>query len=328
MNFKTSIAMCTYNGSKYINEQLISIISQTVKPDEIIIFDDNSSDETIEVINNTLRNTKIKYRIFQNEINLGVTKNFEQAILNCAGDIIFTSDQDDYWLPNKIEEILKVFTFNSEIKLVFSDAYLADKNLNIMETRLWETLNFKNEDFNAKDFFHLLLRKNVVTGATMAFKRDAIPKLLPISKYWVHDYWIAILSSINAEIKAIDLPLIMYRQHDKNVIGANSKNIILKLKDNIGNIKLSYEFTYQKFQMFNELLNFIKLSEIIIFNSDFIVLIKNSCYFWEDCLIFFDKNTNLIKKIKLYALKVIKCDFFTYNCGFSNTFNFFVSIFL
>jgi glycosyltransferase involved in cell wall biosynthesis len=118
-----SVAMCTYNGSKHIKEQLESIIYQTRKPDEIIICDDCSSDNTVEIAQNLLSVSTIKSTIIRNEINLGFRKNFEKAIGLCHGDIVFLSDQDDVWLPEKIEKVANIFDNDEEVIMAFHDAY-------------------------------------------------------------------------------------------------------------------------------------------------------------------------------------------------------------
>lgn len=111
---RLSVAMCTYNGEKYIREQLMSIRNQTLRIDEIVICDDCSEDDTVEIIENLIRQYDLPVRLHVNTWNHGYRKNFEQAICRCSGDIIFLSDQDDIWLPTKVETIIGYFNSNPD----------------------------------------------------------------------------------------------------------------------------------------------------------------------------------------------------------------------
>jgi glycosyltransferase involved in cell wall biosynthesis len=106
-NIKISVALCTYNGEKYIKEQIISILKQSKRVDEIIISDDNSSDTTLKIVNDLLSDCDIAHKICTHETNIGVTRNFMECISKCSGDIIFTCDQDDVWKKNKVEKMIK-----------------------------------------------------------------------------------------------------------------------------------------------------------------------------------------------------------------------------
>lgn len=128
-----SIAMCTYNGEKYIKEQLESIINQSTQPDEIIICDDGSTDRTIDIVKAVLKSWNGRWRVFENEHNLGYKKNFQKAISLCGSDIIFLSDQDDVWNANKIEIMMKVFQDNPYILLAFHDSEIVDDHLNCIK---------------------------------------------------------------------------------------------------------------------------------------------------------------------------------------------------
>lgn len=122
-----SVAMCTYNGAQYIEEQLLSILHQSVPVDEIVICDDGSTDETIEIIKRIKRDAAIPISIHINEPHLGVNLNFEKAIKLCHGDIIFLSDQDDIWEENKVDTIIDYFSTHEDKNVVFGDAVLIDR---------------------------------------------------------------------------------------------------------------------------------------------------------------------------------------------------------
>jgi glycosyltransferase involved in cell wall biosynthesis len=108
----SSIVMATYNGEKYLSEQLDSFCKQSVLPDELVVSDDNSKDATKEIILNFAKTAPFKVLFVENNHNSGVVKNFENALKHAKGDIIFFSDQDDYWLSNKIEKYMSVFEEN------------------------------------------------------------------------------------------------------------------------------------------------------------------------------------------------------------------------
>lgn len=230
-----SIALCTYNGAKYINQQIESIINQTVQPDEIIICDDCSTDDTINVLKRTLSNWHGDYKIIDNEHNLGFRKNFEKAIRLCRGDIIFLSDQDDVWEPHKIEILSKVLNENPNVNLTFHDAKIVDEKLNLISNSFWKILNFDYNRFNQKKSAHLQ-HANVVQGSACAFKKkillDAVP--FPLEAY--HDEWLALIALMTGDIVAVPLQLLLYRQSGNNAVGANSETACGKIKKWIAHV--------------------------------------------------------------------------------------------
>ena len=152
---------------------------------------------------------------------MGSTRNFEQAIRHCHGEFIALTDQDDVWHPEKLERLLGAF--EPGVGLVFSDARVVDKDLNCLGYRLWETAFFGRREqrrVERGEAFELLLRGNVVTGATMAFRSAYRDWVMPISPNWVHDGWIAILVAAVSKLRFVRDPLIDYRQHAWNQIGA------------------------------------------------------------------------------------------------------------
>ena len=217
-----SIALATYNGERYLAEQLDSIIRQTRLPDELVISDDASVDATRAIVLDFARHASFPVRLLINSERLGSTRNFEVAISACDGDIIFLCDQDDVWYPNKIALIEKRFMDDPGVGVVFTDADVVDQNLHPLGLRLWEAVRFRPWEqirFEAGDAFSVLLRRYVVTGATMAFRSRYRDLLLPIPDIWVHDAWIAMLMGATSNLAALSTPLIAYRQHGANQIG-------------------------------------------------------------------------------------------------------------
>lgn len=212
-----SVAMCTYNGERYIQEQIKSMLAQTLPPDEIIICDDGSTDHTVGVIK---RMNDERIKLYQNQENLGITKNFEQAVKMCSGDIVFFSDQDDVWLPNKIQTIMQAFYSNPNAYMIFTDAYLTNDKLKVFDASLWEAIGFDCTEFNET----MLFTNFVATGATMAIKREAFELIFPFSEVRFHDAWIALILTLLGHTAFINEKLIYYRQHEKQRVGVRIKN--------------------------------------------------------------------------------------------------------
>jgi glycosyltransferase involved in cell wall biosynthesis len=218
-----SIALCSYNGARYLRDQLDSIAVQSRLPDELVVCDDRSLDETAEIIKTFAYKAPFPVRLTINEQNLGSTKNFGKAIGLCRGDIILLSDQDDLWREDKVMRFENAFLSAPSVGAVFSDAEVVDEHLHPLGYHLWESLRFsptQQRRFIRGKSVEVLLKHNVVTGATFAFRGDFKDLVLPIPGCWQHDGWIALLIAASAELSIIDEPLIKYRQHSKNQIGA------------------------------------------------------------------------------------------------------------
>ncbi len=228
MKDKISVVLCTYNGEKYITEQLQSIIHQTVPPDEIIICDDRSSDHTIALLDPFLNKDAgpVIQLFHNNNSQLRHVKNFEKGIRLATGDIIFLSDQDDVWDNRKIEVFLQEFEKNKDAGLLFSNADVVDADLNTLRYTLWDYVGFtvnEFDDLSTQQLLKHLMENPKVTGAALAFKTEFKDKLLPFSSYIGHDEWLALGFVLFSKIKPINLSLVKYRQHGGNQIGAVKK---------------------------------------------------------------------------------------------------------
>lgn len=225
-NSDISIAMCTCNGELFLLEQLESIAKQTVLPDELIICDDQSTDGTLKIIQEFQRKTPFNIRIYSNNLKLGPTKNFEKAISLCLKNMIVLSDQDDFWFPNKLEKMIRVFKNQPKTGYLFSDAIIVDEKLQNSSFTIWERISFdfvQRKDYKQGQQLKILLKHNVVTGATMAFRAELRKLILPIPEQWIHDAWIALLlSAANIRGTLIEEPLIKYRQHSNQLIGTKA----------------------------------------------------------------------------------------------------------
>ena len=229
-----SVALCTYNGAKFIREQLESIATQSHLPDELIICDDDSHDSTLDLVKRFAAAAPFAVRVHANPRNLGSTKNFEQAVSMCQGDVIVLSDQDDVWRQDKLLQIERFLAAAPETAAVFSDAEMVDAELRPLGYRLWQSLRltrFQQNRIRNGAAIEVLLKCNVVTGATLAFRSQFRPQLLPIPEDWVHDGWIALMLASTARLGMIAEPLLLYRQHASNQLGALPKGVTEKLRE-------------------------------------------------------------------------------------------------
>lgn len=225
MNKKVGVVIATYNGEKYIEEQLKSILNQTVKPNEIIISDANSKDGTVNLCENLLKNTNVCYKILKSKNQIGVSENFEKAVRECDSDFIFFSDQDDLWVNTKIETMLNEFNSDKDICMVFTNAELVNEKLENLNKSLWEFIGFNVDGkrvYNSfdYDFLKRILKSNCVTGMCMAITKELKNYSIPFSKKSLHDVWIANLAICFGRVVAINKKCVLYRQHDTNVIGS------------------------------------------------------------------------------------------------------------
>ena len=228
---RISVAMCTYNGAEYLPAQLTSIAEQTRRPDELIICDDASTDKTRAVIESFARTSRIPVSLYFSDQNAGSVKNFERAIGLCTGDVIALSDQDDVWHSHKLQRIEQSFSDNPAVGLVFSDAELVDKNLKPLNQRVWNAVGFdasKQKLVREGRSLDVLVYGWTVTGATMAFRSEYVKLALPIPTNiaMIHDGWIALIVATVADVVFIEEPLIKYRQHERQQIGAPQRRIV------------------------------------------------------------------------------------------------------
>ena len=277
MKSKISVALCTYNGEKFIQQQLESIVNQTIAVDEIIICDDCSKDNTVTIINNYLEKYPTLFKLFVNDINLKSNANFEKAIQLTTGDYIFLADQDDIWRNDKVEKTLAVFGGNNKAKGVFSNADFIDENNHKIydNLTLWEFVSFfENENFNPNNIKKLLINKgNYITGATLCIKKEVKAFTIPFKTGddFIHDEWLGFQLANNESLYYSTENLISYRIHQNQQLGLgnvdnissirkqnlNSYNLILENKkpNSFKDYKITtraYFFQYNKYKKLNE----------------------------------------------------------------------------
>jgi len=201
---KVSIALCTYNGQEFLEQQLQSLVQQTYPHLEIIVVDDHSTDKTIEILAAYQQQYPfIKY--FQNEANLGYVKNFEKAISLCDGEYIALCDQDDIWDLDKIN--LQVSQIGDHA-LIYHNSSFVDESGNELPGRLSDVYTLYQGDKP-----HPFLFFNCVSGHSLLFHRKLIPDLLPFDERYFHDRWIAFIAAERGGIKLTEKNLVKYRQH-------------------------------------------------------------------------------------------------------------------
>lgn len=208
--------MCTYNGEGYLREQLDSIASQTALPAELIICDDASVDSTLEIAKEFARASPFEVKIHSNPKNLGVTKNFEQAICLCSGEFIALCDQDDVWYPAKLATLSAMLRANPVAGGVFSNADLIDENSRPLRRELWHAFDFSpkyQRRFMQCDQVSVLLKRGVVTGAAFMVRADLRAAFLPIPATWLHDDWITWLLVLKSCLIFTPQRLLGYRVH-------------------------------------------------------------------------------------------------------------------
>jgi len=239
MNPKISIAIAIYNGASYLSQNLNSLVNQTITPYEVIICDDNSTDNTLEIAKNFEKILPLK--IYKNSINLGFTKNFEKVLKKTNGEFIFPCDQDDIWENTKLETLLSSIGQNS---LVYSDSLLVDER----GTTLGKTLSqkLKNNFISSRTALHFLYDNSVSAHALM-FKRELLDFIFPFPKQSFFDTYIAATAASLHGVVYIDETLVHYRQHTNNALGNKQKKKSSLLK------KLNYKHT-KKLQENNEML--------------------------------------------------------------------------
>ncbi|MGL6101155.1 MAG: glycosyltransferase family 2 protein [Fusobacteriaceae bacterium] len=215
-----SVCMATYNGEKYIKEQIESILKQLTKNDEVIISDDGSKDETIKIIKKYQKESKISIKIYEGP-KKGVIKNFENVISKASKDLIFLSDQDDIWNDNKVEEVKKIFNQNENITLVIHEALIIDGSGKIIGKKSkYQNGILKN------------ILKNTYIGCCMAFKKEI--QVIPFpSNIPMHDSWIGIFHEKVGKVYHLDKELFKYRVHGQNYTKVNNQKIFKKIMDRL-----------------------------------------------------------------------------------------------
>ena len=236
---RLSIVMCTYNGATYLEAQLDSLLAQTRLPDEIVISDDASTDASMTMLDAFALHAGdrgIDVRVSRHLSNVGFVDNFSSALRQATGDVLFLCDQDDIWRTDKMAVMAARFAQDPDLLLLHSDARLVDAKGRALNCSMFEALQMTVQEKQAihdGHAFEVVMRRSFVTGATAAVRREVIGLALPIAADWIHDEWIAAVVSAAGKMDFVDAPLIDYRQHGGNQIGASKRTLAMKWQDMI-----------------------------------------------------------------------------------------------
>ena len=289
---KISVAFIVFNGSRYMRQQLDSILAQTHKVNEIIVCDDGSTDASKEILEEYKNKHPNLFFIHYNKKNLGPTKNIEKAIQACTGDIILLADQDDYWETNKVETIIKWFEANPTMNGVFTNgALMSSKGELDNNYGLWDAMSFPYKAIkNSNNLNNLKLYintvENSVTGATLAIRNNLafLIQPFPFVKHLVHDRWIAMNLAENNSLGMLNEKLIRYRLHSEQAIGGKTENIenFISLNLNLFLEELNIEsfknlrYILNKIEINLEIQNQISKIQVKSFdNTNYIAILKN-----------------------------------------------------
>lgn len=251
MDEKIDVLMATYNGEKYIKEQIESILNQTYKNINLIISDDKSNDRTPEILQELAKKDS-RITVYIQKENLGYVKNFEFLLNKVESNYYMLSDQDDVWLPEKIEKSMEKLK-QENADFVFGDLEVVDENLKTIYPSFCDFMLLSrkiNKTINTSKINYLY---NCVTGCTILSKKEYIKEILPIpqnSKYVIHDYWMGLVLSFKGKLAFIPEKYIKYRQHGNNQIGTDKISHKFKKLDQVRelfiNVKLDVFETYVK----------------------------------------------------------------------------------
>lgn len=216
-----SVALCTYNGARFLEEQLASLQALERCPDELVVCDDRSTDKTVQLLEAFARIASFPVRIHVNPVNLGSTMNFDRAMRLCAGSLIAFCDQDDVWHSTRLSACARALHDDPRLGLVFSNGELIDEMGMRLPGRLWDNFTFDSairERIRHGDMLPLV-RYRFVTGATVMFRSHLREYICPAAGEWLHDGWIAACVACLASVGFLDEPLIQYRIHGQQQVG-------------------------------------------------------------------------------------------------------------
>ena len=249
MEGQIDILLATYNGEKYLREQIDSILNQTYKNIRLIVSDDCSKDSTRKILEE-YKNKDERIKVYYQEKNLGVVKNIEFLLGKVESPYYMLADQDDYWLPEKAEKSLETLKSNNA-DLVFGDLEVVDENLNTMYKSFNDYMLLSRKINKYIESYKVNYLYNCVTGCTVLAKKETIEKILPLptnSKYLIHDHWIGLMASLNGKLAYMPEKYIKYRQHGNNQVGTEKISHGFKkleqVREHFINVKLGVFETY------------------------------------------------------------------------------------
>ncbi len=218
---RLSIALCTYNGERFLQEQLDSIAAQTRLPDEVVVCDDGSRDSSVEIVRRWSAEVPFPVHLEINETNLGFAANFQKAMSRCVGDIVLPSDQDDVWRLDKLEKMEAAFAKRPDAALVYSNAKVVDENRTVLVDDFAEYVKPWRRYCISRYVTPFWNANPMDAGCCSAIRREALDRILPIPDGWYHDMWIYAVGPLFGATITLDEPLIEHRTHGKSVTNQN-----------------------------------------------------------------------------------------------------------
>lgn len=301
--FDFEVIVCTYNGSEYIVEQLESIVAQSIQPQKIIICDDGSTDDTLDLINRFSESTPVMIEIHCRTIGRkGVSYNFMYGLSFFSSEFVFLSDQDDIWDEKKVlmyKNIAETAPKHTPL-LIYSDALLVDKSLNVINRSFLSSERLLRKE---NDSFKNLIFQNVIQGATVMINKNFINRIKYNDNMVMHDWWLGLIAASLGNIYFIPEPLIKYRQHANNLVGGKEYNIFSifhklmkfkKIKKQNKNIKAQAKEFYKIYH------NEINIDDRLFLRQ---MIACNSLIEWQKFLLLYRiKRSTLVRTLSLYFL--------------------------
>lgn len=229
-----SIALCTYNGAEHFSAQWASLLAQEQLPNEVVICDDQSTDGTVALLRRLAAESPFPVRIIQNPVRLGYNKNFEKALSECTGDLIFICDQDDTWFPEKISTMTRFMAEHPTTEVAFCDAWVTDEKLQERQNRFWEWVRFDAGTqlrWQAGDMMEVMLDGNRVMGCATVLRRSFLTNALPVPDAvpgYIYDGWLGLVGAARQSVAFIDEPLQLYRTHPQQQVGVRENDEVME----------------------------------------------------------------------------------------------------
>jgi glycosyltransferase involved in cell wall biosynthesis len=225
--------MCVYNGGRFLQAQLKSIALQSEVPACMAIVDDGSTDGSWELLQRWAPTAPFVVKLYRNPSNLGFVRNFERAVALLDQDVVFLADQDDIWNPDKLATFVDHFAADPQLGLLHSDAELIDGEGRLLHRKLFDALLVTTDeraDVAAGRAYRVYAKRNLVTGAACAFRRELLQQALPFSPHWVHDEWLAFTAALVSKVVLLNESTMSYRLHGNNTVGLPIPTLAWRLR--------------------------------------------------------------------------------------------------
>lgn len=250
---RVDILLATCDGEKFIGEQIESLLAQSYPNIRILIRDDASQDGTPDIIQKYVQDYPKKIHLYQSSIRQGVKENFSRLMDLSTAPYIMFSDQDDCWMPKKVEHTFCQMQamerqYGEHPLLVHTDLVVVDEHLTVIHPSFWSYTHLHPQPEEKLNF---LLSQNVVTGCAMMINRLSLELAKPIpDEAYMHDWWIALATSAFGKVGILKEPSLYYRQHDRNALGAKKFGSFENLKHNFQKLRKKEVRKHQQAQVF------------------------------------------------------------------------------